>query len=306
MKEPKSFEYMKAATVEVGKYSKLRFPVWASPKLDGFRASVHGGKMLTSSLMQFPNIYVNQMFNSKAINGLDGELIAGEPFGEGVYARTSSAVTRELGQPDVTFWVFDYITVMGRPFEERLIAAASIVKTCNSKMLRLVEQIKLHSTVQLETYLDKMMDLGYEGTVLRTADGSDHYKYGRSTMREQYLMKLKPFEDSECIVIGIEEKLTNTNEEGNRGRRRSLKAGMVPAGTLGKMWVRDLTSKAEFFIGLGKMTHAEGAEIWKAKGKGTVGRTAKYKFQRVGMVTDLPRQPIFLGWREKFDLAKEK
>jgi hypothetical protein len=81
---------------------------------------------------------------------------------------------------------------------------------------------------------------------------------------------------------------------------------MVPAGTLGKMWVRDLTSKAEFFIGLGKMTHAEGAEIWKAKGKGTVGRTAKYKFQRVGMVTSAPRQPIFLGWRQKFDLPKEK
>ena len=298
----KSFEYMKAATVEVGKYDKLRFPVWASPKLDGFRASVQGGKMLTSSLMQFPNLHVNKLFNRKELNGLDGELIAGQPFGEGVYVRTSSAVTRVDGTPEVTFWVFDWIDPP-RPYIERLDIFQKIVAKVGASAQAL-PQVKVHNIEHLEMYLDRMMDLGYEGCCLRRADGGDFYKYGRSTMREQYLMKLKPFEDSECIVIGIEEKMTNTNEEGNRGRRRSLKAGMVPAGTLGKMLVRDLKSGATFFIGLGKMKHVEGAAIWKAKGKGTIGRTAKYKFQRVGMVTELPRQPIFLGWRQKFDLSK--
>src|ERR1035438_1196413 len=124
----KSFEYMKAATVEVGKYSKLRFPVWASPKLDGFRASVQGGKMLTSSLMQFPNLHVNKLFNHRELNGLDGELIAGQPFGEGVYARTSSAVTRVDGTPEVTFWVFDYFASTLAPFFIRHQDVQSIVQ----------------------------------------------------------------------------------------------------------------------------------------------------------------------------------
>ncbi len=180
------------------------------------------------------------------------------------------------------------------------------IKDSRHPYVKLLPQSIIYTVEELDNYLEIMMTQGYEGAVLRTADGSDRYKFGRATMREQYLMKLKPFEDSECLVLGIAEKLTNTNEEGNRGRRRSLKEGMVPAGTLGKMWVRDLKSGAEFFIGLGKMKHTEAAEIWKAKGKGTIGLIAKYKFQRVGMVTKQPRQPIFLGWRPEFDTPKRR
>lgn len=41
-------------------------------------------------------------------NGLDGELIVGNPTDNDVYRNTTSNIMREKGEPKFTFWVFDY------------------------------------------------------------------------------------------------------------------------------------------------------------------------------------------------------
>jgi DNA ligase-1 len=309
------FEPMTAATVK--NLADVKFPVLGSPKIDGFRCVIRDGKALTRSLMPFPNLHLNKLFNKKELNGLDGEIVAGDPFGEGVYSRTSSAVTSVKGEPSLTLYAFDVTNAPDVPYWTKRAFVVDGYRTypgryhsirlpLNPNVL-LVQQWFIQNLQDLEKCLADNLDAGYEGIMLRSPQSL--YKYGRSTMREQYLMKVKPFEESDCVVLGVEEKLTNTNEEGNAGRRRTLKAGMVPAGTLGKMLVRDLKSGAEFYLGLGKMTHAEAALHWanrdaRAKEGGIVGRVAKYKFQRIGMVTSAPRQPIWLAWREKFDLGK--
>ena len=55
----------------------------------------------------------------------------------------------------------------------------------------------------------KNLDDGYEGLMLRAPDGP--YKFGRSTVKENTLLKVKNFLDDEAEVIGFKEQTTNTN-----------------------------------------------------------------------------------------------
>ena len=47
------------------------------------------------------------MFGREEYNGLDGELIVGEPNAVDVYRTTNSGVMSADGEPDVKFYVFD-------------------------------------------------------------------------------------------------------------------------------------------------------------------------------------------------------
>lgn len=91
----------------------------ASPKLDGIRAIVLGGVVMSRNLIPIPNRYVQQRF--AGLEWFDGELIFGDPTSPTVYRDTYSAVMSEEGKPDVRFFVFDHVREMDKPFCRRLI-----------------------------------------------------------------------------------------------------------------------------------------------------------------------------------------
>jgi len=116
---------------------------------------------------------------------------------------------------------------------------------------------------------------------------------GRSTAREQWLLKLKRFEDSEAVVIRVDEEMKNTNEKDASGKRTSHKAGKVGKGVMGSLQVR--ASKAspgvlkgtEFGVGSG-FTAADRAEEWK------IGDRIKFRYFPIG-IKDKPIWPTFEG-----------
>src|SRR5690606_41939772 len=72
--------------------AKLKFPVWASPKLDGIRAIVKDGRLLSRSLKLIPNEATQSLFGRPSHEGLDGELIVGSPTAPNVLHVTSGAI----------------------------------------------------------------------------------------------------------------------------------------------------------------------------------------------------------------------
>lgn len=118
---------------------------------------------------------------------------------------------------------------------------------------------------------------------------------------EGYLLKLKRFEDSEAVVVGFEEKLTNTNtqerDELGHAKRSKVKVGMVPAGTLGALRVRR-PDGVEFSIGSG-FDDAFRTKAWEER-ETLVGRLVKYRHQPHGAL-EAPRFPVFLGFRHEDD-----
>lgn len=119
--------------------------------------------------------------------------------------------------------------------------------------------------------------------MLRSPGG--RYKQGRSTQKEQGMLKLKRFSDSEAVVIGVEEEI-----EGGTKR---------PKGTLGALVVRDIKSGVEFKVGTGFSAYQR-QEYWR-KAKKVVGQIVKYKFFTIGMV-ESPRFPSFIGFRAAEDM----
>jgi len=289
-----TFRPMLAGTVD--DIARLPYPMIASPKLDGIRCIVRGGKALSRTLKQIPNAYVRATLEAlQHAEGLDGELLSGSNFSE-----CSSAIMSRDGAPDFSYWVFDNLADPAG-YRHRIAMLDAQVAQIEDPRVVSVPTVSISNVAELEAYEADMLARGFEGVMLRAPDGP--YKYGRSTLREAYLLKLKRFLDFEAQVIDFEELVHNTNaattDNLGRTKRSSAAEGLVPGGTLGKLILRRLSDDCEFGCGAG-LTDALRAEVW-ANREAYLGRTAKIKSQPYGE-KDAPRLPVFLGWRASEDV----
>lgn len=281
--------------------TNLTYPLLASPKLDGIRCLVIDGVALSRSLKPIPNKHVQKLIGKAAYDGLDGELIVGHPGAEDVFNNTQSAIMSIEGEPDFMFHVFDSTSAAEAAFRHRLLHAHKI--TTKLAYCTPVPHYIVNNEEELAHQEAEFLADGYEGIMLRSLDGA--YKFGRSTLKQQWLLKLKRFEDSEAVIIGVVEKMTNTNEQTKdklgHSVRSSKKGGMVPAGTMGALQVRDIKTNVEFEIGTG-FTDAQRAWFWENRKQVVENKELmKYRFQPTG-VKDKPRFPSALGLRSRLDL----
>lgn len=295
--DAKTFKPMLAATVD--DVSLLTFPLMASPKLDGVRAVIIDGVVMSRNLKPIPNKHVQKLFGKKKYNGLDGELIAGNPWGSDAFRKTGRAVMSIEGTPMVTFYVFDSTAKPYDLYCKRLTSLCDVVE--GSKGICIVQSDIVNDVNRLDELEHQYLLKGYEGVMLRTLNGL--YKFGRSTFKEAYLMKLKRFKDSEAEVIGFEEQMRNANEAEKdalgRTKRSTKKAGMVPKATLGAILARDVVTGVEFGIGSG-FDDATKLDIWRNR-DAVMGKFVKYRFFPSGS-KDKPRFPVFLGFRDPIDM----
>jgi DNA ligase-1 len=279
-----------------------RLPVITSPKLDGIRARVLNGKLLSRSMKPIPNRPTNERFANKELDGFDGELICGSPVAPDCFRVSSSATSHETRKSDVKFYVFDDCSV-DAPFKQRLVRLHERVRLLKHPHIVLVDQTTVSTHSALRVYEAKALELGFEGICWRSPTG--RYKAGRSTLDEHYLIALKQFVDAEAEIISVIEELENTNvamrNELGHTHRSSAKAGMRPKGTAGALEVRDLESGIVFNIGSG-IDEQTGLWLWRNRAK-LSGAVIKYKSFKIG-VKDKPRHPVFLGLRERWDMSK--
>ena len=289
---------MLAATVD--DISALRYPLLATPKIDGIRCLM---VLTTNPAFDFrltqtrngkpiPNLYIKRHL-SLLPPGLDGELEC-----PGGFNATQSAVMSKEGTPIFTYRVFDLIN--RAPYNERLVQLATWCRVCSCPWVSPVLADQIDNEDDLLRYEALALEKGYEGVMLRKPDSP--YKHGRSTFREHYLLKLKRFKDSEAIIEDFEEKQHNENErtEGAYGlsERSSHLAGMVGANTLGALFVKDISTGLQFSVGTG-FDDILRKKIWNDRAS-YHGKTITYKYQPSGM-KDLPRFPVFKGFRPEVE-----
>lgn len=271
----------------------VRYPCLATPKLDGIRCLVVKGKAVTRNFKPLPNEHARRLI-SQLPEGFDGEVILkGKQFNE-----TSSAIMSHEGEPDFTYAVFDWCINNDKPYSNRM---KDLKNAAGSNIVEKILPVEIKNEKELLKWEERWLRDGYEGVMLRSPDGP--YKMGRSTVREFFLVKFKRFTDSEAEVLSLEEQMENTNvatkDAFGHTERSGHKDGFVPKGTLGAFNVRDLKTKIEFSIGTG-LNDVLRDEIWKNK-KAYIGKIIKYKSQKCGE-KDLPRFPVFLGFRHKNDM----
>lgn len=273
---------------------KLRYPLVASPKLDGIRCLIVDGKPVSRKLKEIPNHYIFRTLTALKLPAFDGELmLPGKPFNE-----ISSAVMSEDGAP-ITFEyrVFDKWDTPDVPYARRLI---DVAQSMPGKPLYMVDSSIIENAGDLLEYENKCLAASYEGVMTRSVDG--RYKYGRSTTNEQILLKLKRFEDSEAVVIGAVEEQHNGNaavvDELGHTKRSSHKANLHGKGCLGAFRVRR-PDGLEFSVGSGfnaeqRLLYWKGIDL-------LIGKTIVFKHQPHGS-KEAPRFPIFKGFRHNDDI----
>lgn len=280
--------------------AKLKFPLIASPKLDGVRCHIINGVAVSRSLLPFKNPEIQRIFGRPEFNGLDGEFMVGCITDEDAFRKTGVLNAKNQSCEHVTFHVFDDFSQPSESFFQRFYGRV-ISRTQPIDKAFAVEHTQIDNQETLEAYEAFCLEEGYEGIMVRDPNGP--YKFGRSTTNEGYLLKLKRFEDSEAEVIGYEELMSNQNDKtlvkNNKAKRSTHAEGMVPQNALGAVQVRDLKSGVIFHLGSGfKM--AERTELWRHPTK-LLGRIVKYQHFAYG-VKDKPRIPTFKGFRDPIDM----
>lgn len=272
-----------------------QWPMYASPKLDGVRACIREGRLMTRSLKPIPNMFVQNAWSRPDLDGLDGEFIFGAANSPDAFRVTQSALSNIQGNPLVFFHVFDYIDPTMK-FSERLAKIHEIVQRTGTPYLQVVPQCLVNNEKDLDAIEEQVVAQGFEGVMLRTVDSG--YKFGRSTASQGWLLKLKRFQDAEAIILDMEERMHNQNTQIvnalGYAERSSHQENLVGAGVLGALRVKDTVTNVEFNIGTG-FTALQAEDFWRRKTE-LIGETVKYKFQPAG-VKDKPRFPVFLGFR---------
>lgn len=194
---------------------------------------------------------------------LDGELW----MGRGTFERLSGIVRREI--PDEAEWrqvrymIFELPGAPGS-FTQRAALIREIVKQANVPWLREIEQFQVVDRNSLQKRMTEVVMAGGEGLVLHRADAP--YETGRSDT----LLKMKPWEDAEAVVIG---------HLPGKGRH---------AGKMGALRVRAKDGR-EFSLGTGFTDE-------QRRDPPPVGATVTYRYQDLTR-KGLPRFASFLRVR---------
>lgn len=279
-------------------FSKIQYPVLATPKIDGIRCLIIDGEAVSRTFKPIPNLYVRETLKGLP-SGLDGELVVGENFQE-----TSSGVMSIHGEPNFIYMVFDWFrgehsqinTYFSRTEDLRFIA---LPEFCTKLLPE-----RLNNEEELLKYEQWYLQSGYEGICIRTPNSP--YKCGRSTEKEGYLIKIKRFQDSEAVIYGLEEQMENQNKlvknEIGYAKRATYQEHKIGKNTLGAFLVREIGDTPwygkEFKIGTGVgLTNKLRQTIWDNP-KEFLGEIITYKYQPHG-IKDLPRIPVFKGFRKE-------
>jgi DNA ligase-1 len=232
---------------------------WVSEKLDGVRARWDGKQLISrgGNIFIAPDWFVQ---NFPALP-LDGELW----MGRGRYEDTVSVVRRQEphdGWKNVRFMVFD-MPGRGGDFSGRVAAMRQLAAT---PYLAVIEQFRVDSNKALMDKLDEIAKAGGEGLILHRQNA--FYHGGRS----DDLLKLKPFEDAEALVIGYKP---------GKGKNTGL---------MGAIKVRMDNGKT-FYLGSGFTRQ-------QRKNPPLIGSRVTYRYQGFTQ-TEIPRFAVFIRERNE-------
>lgn len=226
--------------VDVGQYL-------VSEKLDGVRGIWDGQtlRFRSGKTINAPTWFLDGLPKRP----LDGELW----MGRGTFERLSGIVRREV--PDdgewrqVRYMIFELPGAPGT-FAQRAEQIRETVKQANVPWLREIEQFRVVDPDSLKKRMKEVVKAGGEGLMLHRADAP--YETGRSDV----LLKMKPWDDAEAVVVGhLPGKGRHAGQLGalrvraEDGREFSLGTGFTdqqrrdppPIGTMVTYRYRDLT-----------------------------------------------------------------
>lgn len=282
----------------------LKFPCIVQPKYDGIRCVVRNGVAMSRNLAPIANDLIRETLSQPWFDGLDGELIAGDPCAKDVYNATQDIVMDAHADPvDVMYYVFDNFADPRKPYVDRLTSlyANAFLTRQSCDIISIVPSTAVMDEVMMQEQADHWFALGYEGAMVRDPDAP--YKHGRATENEGSLWKIKRMQDDEMLVTSIEQRYSNQNvaTTSNTGKmkRGHSAEGRLATGLLGVLvGTSPKWPGVEIRVGSSNLPRIPLDEAHAM----FVGQLVTFKHQPAG-AKDAPRFPIYKGIRNPRDLS---
>lgn len=278
--------------------SEIRYPMFASTKLDGIRCIFKDGKMLSRSLKEIPNKQLQEKFQHLKDLSLTKRIILdGEIYGIKMSFQqiTHFVMTEDLeGEElpaELKFFCFDCLKDEEDNFSDRY----NMYKDLRLANVTTVQQILVNSKEEVEKMFDVALEGGYEGLILKKPFSK--YKFGRATLNSGDMYKVKPFVTIDAEITDVEERKENTAEsftnELGRTQRHNFKDEKKSTG-MAAVFVVNYNNQEQRVCITGNEEFRK--EIWQNKNK-YIGKMIEFKGMTVGS-KDLIRHPVFLRFRE--------
>lgn len=275
------------------------FPKMASLKRDGIRVEIINGDLFAKSMKPLRNKNLRTHFQALLdLHALTGIVFEGEIYSHECKFKDIQSVVNSEDKPIPThfgFHAFDTAEEDKNMLQRYLsqVEHLSGVENCFVAVQSWVESLE-----QVEEMFQKALADGYEGLILR--DPAGPYKRGKSTVREGYALKVKPFETFDTLVTGVTQRFVNTNEsqtnELGQSFKRNTKADKAPTGIASALETEYnghpikvvLTGDEDFR-----------REVWENR-EHYIGKCFEWKGMVVGS-KNVPRHPNFIRWRNDKD-----
>lgn len=270
----------------------INYPKLVSGKLDGVRGIVQEGKLVSRSLKDSLNRYVVSRLSNPLFEGLDGELCIRGPKWQDFDSNQSAFMT-QTGQPEFDFWVFDDMSLADETANARASSLQKRVQKLNDLGHTYIKYCPQHTACKpgdvMKLYTEYRAK-GYEGLILK--EPLHKYKHGRSTLKQETLLKLKPREDSEAVIIGFEPVMHNMDAGNSKCKENLVEGDRV--GVILATW-----NGRTIRIGTG-FDHNQAAE-WLANPAKYIGKTFTFSYMQLTKAGE-PRHGSFKGFRSLGDL----
>jgi DNA ligase-1 len=185
----------------------ITYPAYVQPKLDGVRCLA---KKVSESEIHFMSrggneydVLQKHSMKDVLLSAMKvGDVYDGEIYKHGWSLQKITSAVKKFKETtsELEYWIFDMAT--GGTFEDRFVA---IKKNPN---LMFLETHAVTSEEDVYAYHDEFVKQGYEGVIIRNADGS--YAFGS---RSSDLQKHKQFIDDEFEIVGWEVEEHSINNE---------------------------------------------------------------------------------------------
>lgn len=244
--------------------SKIRYPAFVQPKIDGMRCLKEGSKMISRKNKPIETMqHIAQELQNISII-LDGELYADESF-----QRNMELIKkyRPGESEEVKYHVYDLVDTE-LSFGQRYEKLKELIHNHRPQNIVLVPTFEINSKEELLEYHKKFLAEGYEGTMVRW--GSEGYHIDK---RSSNLLKYKDFQDLACTIVNVEPS-EKRPEQG--------------------IFICTLEDGRTFGCGM-KFSHAERAEMLSNKSE-YIGQVAEVRFFEYSD-EGIPRFPVACGIR---------
>ena len=204
--------------------------MYISEKRDGVRAEITNEGIKNRSLKILRNVKIQQWFKETYEDLPEDIVLEAEIYADGVPCREMAGICNSLDK-DVPLNTKLYIFGMfdeTETFEKRMDTLAILeAEYLHGNKHEIVEQQKVESVERVNDLYNLFIDEGFEGAVLM--DGRKHYKQNRVTINEHIGFKMKPHKETDLLIVGVTERMLNTNESETNELGRSFKRNTVDA-----------------------------------------------------------------------------